>query len=83
MKKLIALGVLTFASPVFAGELTTNTVLGSDMTTIHAKLTDMGYEVRKSEMEDGYIEVYVVKDTSKIELYVNPETGKVIKLKMK
>lgn len=83
MKKLIILGVLTFANPLLASELTTNTVLGTDMATIHTKLTDMGYQVRKTEMEDGYIEVYVVKGNNKVEVYVSPETGKVTRLKMK
>ena len=83
MKKIIILGVLTFASPAFASELATGTVVGSDTATISSKLTGMGYDVRKTEMEDGQIEVYVVKGNKRIELYISPETGKVTRTKVK
>ncbi len=81
MKKMIILGVLAFASPAFATELTTNMVLGTGMAEVQKKLTDMGYQVRKSEMEHGDIEIYVVKGSKKFEVYVSMETGKITRLK--
>jgi hypothetical protein len=34
-----------------------------------AELKAQGYEVRRMEMEDGYIEVYALKDGKRMELY--------------
>ena len=83
MRKLIILAALALASPALAAELTMDTVLGTTMADVRAKLTDMGYRVRKSEMEDGKIEVYFVKGDRMGEVYVSTATGKVTKLKMK
>ena len=80
MRKLIILAALALASPALAAELTMDTVLGTTMAEIQAKLTDMGYQVRKSEMEDGKIEVYFVKGGRMGEVYVSTSTGKVTKL---
>ncbi len=83
MRKLIFLVVLAFASPAFAADLSKDSVLGNTMTEVQKKLTDMGYQVRKVEMEDGKIEAYFVKGDKMGEVYVSTETGKVTKLKMK
>jgi len=83
MRKLIILAALAFASPALAAQLTVDTVLGTTMREVRSKLVGMGYQVRKSEMEDGKIEVYFVKDGKMGEVYVSTATGKVIKLKMK
>lgn len=83
MRKLIVLAALAFATPALASELTTDTMLGTTEAEVKTALTDMGYEVRKSEMEDGRIEVYVVKDAKMGEVYVSAATGKITKLKMK
>ncbi len=83
MRKLIIVAVLAFATPALAAELTMDTVLGTTLPEIQKNLTDMGYQVRKSDMEDGKIEVYFVKDNKMGEVYVSAATGKVTKLKMK
>lgn len=83
MRKLIIIATLAFASPALAAELTMDTVLGTTMPEVQTKLTEMGYQVRKSEMEDGKIEVYFVKGDKMGEVYVSTVTGKVAKLKMK
>ena len=83
MRKLIILAVLAFATPALASELSTSTVLGTTMADVKAKLAEMGYEVRKSEMEHGKIEAYVVKGNTMAEIYVDAATGKVTKVKMK
>ena len=83
MRKLIILAAVVFAGPALAAELTTDTVLGTTMPEVQTKLTEMGYQVRKSEMEDGKIEVYFVKDNKMGEVYVSTVTGKITKLKMK
>ncbi|KNG92493.1 hypothetical protein ATO11_17010 [Pseudaestuariivita atlantica] len=60
-----------------------DSVLGTTMQEVQASLAAMGYEVRKAEMEDGMIEVYFVRDRERGEVYVNPQTGAVTKLKLK
>lgn len=85
MRKIVitALAVTALASQALAAELTKDTVLGTTVKEIKASLTGMGYEVRKSEMENGKIEVYVVKDGKMAEIYVSPSTGKPTKIKTK
>lgn len=83
MKKLIILSVLAFATPALASELSTDMVLGTNMTNVQSKLTDMGYQVRKSEIENGDIEVYVVKGGKKFEIYVSMASGKITRIKSK
>ena len=52
--------------------------------TIKTKVSDFGYEVRKIEADDGYYEVKGVdKNGAKVELYLNPATGEVVKPGMK
>jgi hypothetical protein len=83
MRKLALITLLALASPALAEDLSSDTVLGTTIEQVQAKLTELGYEVRKAEMEDGKIEVYFVKDGKMGEVYVNPETGTVTKLDVK
>ncbi len=83
MRTLIILAALLFSAPVYAAELSTDTVLGTTISEVQTTLTDMGYEIRKSELEDGKIEVYFVKGDKMGEVYVSTVTGKITKLKMK
>ncbi|HEY9040117.1 MAG TPA: PepSY domain-containing protein [Roseovarius sp.] len=83
MRKLAMITLLAFATPALAEDLSTDTMLGTTMQEVQTKLTEMGYEVRKAEMEDGKIEVYFVKDGKMGEVYVNPETGQITKLDVK
>ena len=64
MRKLLVILATTvaLATPALAADLTMDSTLGTTMDAVKASLTEMGYEVRKSEMEDGRIEVYFVKD---------------------
>ena len=79
----IALATTPALATEQAAELTKDTLLGTTMDEVTAALTGMGYEIRKSEMEDGKIEVYFVKDKTMGEVYVSPETGQILKLDMK
>ncbi|WP_339769365.1 PepSY domain-containing protein [uncultured Pseudosulfitobacter sp.] len=83
MRIIALITLMAFAAPAFAADLTADTMLGKTMDEVKATLTDMGYEVRKAEMEDGNIEVYFVKDGKMGEVYVNPETGAITKLDVK
>lgn len=83
MRSLIILAALLFSVPAYAAELSKDTVLGTTISEVQTTLTDMGYEIRKSELEDGKIEVYFVKGDKMGEVYVSTVTGKITKLKMK
>jgi len=83
MRTLIILAVLLFSTPAYATELSKDIVLGTTISEVQRTLTDMGYEIRKSELEDGKIEVYFVKGDKMGEVYVSTVTGKITKLKMK
>lgn len=83
MRKLALIVLIAFASPAFAEDVTMESNLGTTLKEVQASLTAMGYEVRKGEMEDGKIEVYFVRDGKMGEVYVNTQTGAVMKLEVK
>ena len=50
-------------------------------TRITEQLTADGYEVRRIDTEDGYFEVYAMKDGKKYELYLD-DALKIVKSKV-
>lgn len=51
---------------------------------VTAKVTGMGYEVRKVESDDGCYEVYAVgKNGARVELKIHPATGKIVERERK
>ncbi len=80
---LMTTALLFVAAPAFAADVTKDMQLGTSKAEVATKLEAMGYQIRKSDMEDGQIEFYAVKDKTMVELYVSPQTGKVTKLKTK
>ncbi|GBE42405.1 MAG TPA: PepSY domain-containing protein [Rhizobiales bacterium] len=51
---------------------------------ITEKAAGMGYDVRKVKREDGCFEVYAIgKNGARVEIYMNPVTGAVLKIKNK
>ena len=83
MRKFALIGLIAVATPALAEDVTMDSVLGTTLTEVETSLTDMGYDVRKAEMEDGKIEVYFVRDGQMGEVYVNRATGAVTKLEIK
>ncbi len=45
--------------------------------------TEEGYDVRKVKREDNCLEVYAIKDGKKMEIYIDPVSGKIVKTKIK
>ncbi len=45
--------------------------------------TEKGYDVRKVKREDNCLEVYAIKDGKKMEIYIDPVSGKIVKTKIK
>ena len=51
---------------------------------ISEKATGMGYDVRKVERDDGCYEIYAIdKKGARVEIYMNPVTGAILKIKNK
>ncbi|WP_209506967.1 MULTISPECIES: PepSY domain-containing protein [unclassified Ruegeria] len=80
MKLPILFASILIASPVLALDLAPDAELGKSEAEIRQTLTGMGFDVRKIETEDGKIEAYVVKDGQLAEVYVDPASGKVVKI---
>lgn len=57
------------------------TQAGKSADEIKASLAAQGYEVRKVQEDDGKLEAYAVKDGKLYEIYVDPATGAVTKIK--
>jgi hypothetical protein len=80
-KTIIALITLSAAFPAFAADISKDMVLGKTADEVKVKLVEMGYQVRKTDTEDGKIEIYAVKDGKTAEVYVDPSTGMVTEIK--
>jgi len=83
MLKLVTLTALVVATPVLALEMNRVTALGTTEDEVWITLTDMGYEVRRTEMENGAIEAYYIKGDEKGEVYVDAGTGQIIKIEQR
>ena len=73
MKKIIlstALIAATLAAPMAYASSKTR-ISEEQQNQIRTRLTEQGYDVRKIDSEDGQIEVYVIKDGKKLELYLD------------
>ncbi|HHN67419.1 MAG TPA: PepSY domain-containing protein [Thermopetrobacter sp.] len=46
-------------------------------------LTGQGYDVRKMKVEDSCLEAYAMKDGRRLEVYLDPVSGKIVKIKEK
>lgn len=81
----LACALLLPALPLAAAEdaLSMDSTLGTSIAEVTASLTGMGYEVRKTEMEAGKMEVYFVGNGHMGEVYVSTTTGKPTKIEMK
>lgn len=75
-----AIGAGLALTPVLAGATAKDEYLGKADAEIRAALEQDGYEVRKIETEDGYLEAYAMRDGQRFEIYVDPESGKVVKI---
>ena len=48
---------------------------------ITSKAVELGYEISNVKEEDGCYELYAKKDGEKMEVFMNPVTGEVVKVK--
>ena len=92
MKKFILLAAasisLAYVSPSVAssdGAMCGN-ISGQAMSMEEVKsmVTAKGYDVRRVKQEDGCLEVYAIdKQGAKVEIYLHPISGKIVKIKKK
>lgn len=74
-------GVLSLtAGLALAVDVTEGSYAGKDGAEITESLQAQGYKVRKIEKEDGYLEAYALLDGHRYEIYVDPQSGKVVKI---
>jgi len=73
---------LALALPAGAALASDDAVSDEVRTRLTKQLEAEGYEVRKMEAEDGLVEAYVLRDGKRAELYMNPETGEIVRKKM-
>jgi hypothetical protein len=55
--------------------------LGTTEQEVRASLQAQGYEVRKIEREDGAMEAYALRDGKRYEIYVDPTSGRILRVK--
>lgn len=82
-KFVLAAAMIAFGGSAFANEdmPMLKGYVGKDKAEIMSTLKGKGYEVRKVEPEDGYLEAYAMKGGKRYEIYVDTKTGEVAKVK--
>ena len=86
LKSLAPVSILVLAlaaGPALAQEVNIGDVLGSEIGAIATTLKERGYDVRKTEREEGEIELYAVREGRRFEIYVDPANGAVTRVKEK
>lgn len=84
-RRAVAATTAAAALVLLAGTATAAVVngdyVGKSKAEIAQNLEQQGYEVRKVETEDGNLEAYAILDRKRVEIYVDPQTGNVVKIK--
>jgi hypothetical protein len=80
-KFLLAAVAATVPAFAMAADLSVGQQLGKTEKDVRASLSSMGYEVRKMDDEDGAIEAYAVKGSKMLEVYVDPASGAITRVK--
>ncbi len=92
MKMKAALGIPVFVTTIAAAAISAQAAMVCTDAPVEkwmsrdqvAKMfTEQGYDVRKVKREDDCLEVYAIKDGRKMEIYIDPVTGKIVKTKIK
>ena len=83
-RPLLAIGLataMTLTAAMALAAVSEGDYAGKTEAEITKSLEAQGYKVRKIETEDGYLEAYALLDGARYEIYVDPKTGKVAKIK--
>lgn len=81
-RTLVLAGLLSasFAGLAIAAEVMPGQAVGQDAEAITEKLQAEGYDVRKIEAEDGYLEAYALLNGKRYEIYVDPKSGEIVEI---
>ena len=80
----IALFLLGAAAPALATECTSAPMeKWMKPEQVEKLLTERGYQVRKVKVEDSCLEAFAMKDGRRMEIYLDPVSGKIVKIKEK
>ena len=79
-KFLLTAALVLTTAPAFAADLAIGAQLGTTEDAIKTALSEMGWQVRKLDTEDGMIEAYAVNGQQMAEIYVDPTTGAVVRI---
>ncbi len=81
----LAAVIVTATVPASAAMMCTDAPMEKWMSRdqVAKMFTEKGYEVRKVEREDNCLEVYAIKDGKKMEIYIDPVSGRIVKTKIK
>ena len=82
-RRLLSAGLaaaLTLSAGAALAAVSEGDYAGKTADEITKSLEAQGYKVRKIETEDGYLEAYAMRDGQRFEIYVDPETGKVVEI---
>ena len=55
--------------------------VGKNKSEVATNLQQQGYDVRKIEHEDGRLEAYALTDRNRFEIYIDPQSGNVVRIK--
>ena len=81
---IAAVIVMGAATPALATQCTTEPMdKWMKPEQVDKLLTEQGYKVRKVQVEDSCLEAYATKDGKRFEIYLDPVTGKIVKVKEK
>lgn len=79
-KFIIATALVLATAPAFATGVEIGSTLGTTEEAVRVALTEMGWDVRKLDTEDGMIEAYAVMGAEMAEIYVDPASGEIVKI---
>ena len=76
-----AIATLVLAVGGAAAAVREGDYVGKNKMEVAANLKQQGYDVRKIEHEDGRLEAYALSDRNRFEIYVDPQSGNVVRIK--
>ena len=71
---------LSLPATLAAAAASQGSYAGKTGDEITKSLEEQGYEIRKIETEDGYLEAYALLNGERFEIYVDPQNGKIVKI---
>lgn len=81
--RITALGaILAVPAGLAAADVSQGSYSGKTAAEIRQQLEAQGYQVRKIDADDGYLEAHAVLNDRRYEIKVDPQTGKVIRIEL-